>query len=171
MAFDWKATLATVAPTLATALGGPLAGTAAKAIAEAIGLSTLDEKGAEQAVLMADPATLARLKEAEMQFQTDLAALDIDLERIHAGDRDSARRREVDAKDRAPAAMSFVILLGFFAAFSAMMFVPFPDASKEALFILLGVLGGMASSITNYYFGSSTGSDLKTKIMARKTDR
>jgi hypothetical protein len=38
------------------------------------------------------------------------------------------------------------------------------------VFILLGVLGGMASSITNYYFGSSTGSEIKTKLLARKTD-
>jgi len=28
----------------------------------------------------------------------------------------------------------------------------------------------MASAITNYYFGSSVGSDLKTKLMARKSD-
>jgi hypothetical protein len=168
---DWKSTLATVAPALASALGGPLAGAAARFVAEAIGLPDLDEKGTEQAVLMADPLTLARLKEADLKFQEAMRGLDIDLERVHAGDRDSARRRQTDANDQTPALMGVAILAGFFAAFAAMLFVPFPDASKEALFILLGVLGGMASSITNYYFGSSTSSDLKTKIMARKTDR
>lgn len=167
---DWKKTLGTVAPALASAIGGPLAGTAMRAITEVLGLPQDDTAGAEHAILAADPSTLARLKEAELTFQREMAALDVDLERIHAGDRDSARRRQVGTGDRTPALMGGFILLGFFVAFAAMLLVPFPDTSKEALFILLGVLGGMASSVTGYFFGSSSGSDLKTKILSRKTD-
>lgn len=170
MTFDWKSTLGTVAPVLASAIGGPLAGTAMRAITDALGVPASEPERAEQVILTADPATLARLKEAELTFQQSMAALDVDLERIHAGDRDSARRREVDARDRTPAVMGGFILLGFFSAFAAMLLVPFPDTSKEALFILLGVLGGMATSVTGYFYGSSSGSTVKSKLLARKND-
>jgi UDP-N-acetylmuramyl pentapeptide phosphotransferase/UDP-N-acetylglucosamine-1-phosphate transferase len=110
------------------------------------------------------------LKEADLAFQEAMRGLDIDLERVHAGDRANARQRQVETKDGTPAVMGYIILLGFFCLLFSMLFVSFPTGSKEALLILLGVLGGMASAITNYYFGSSVGSDLKTKLMARKTD-
>ena len=40
MDFDWKSVVGTVAPTIATALGGPLAGVAVSSLAAAFGLSS-----------------------------------------------------------------------------------------------------------------------------------
>jgi len=170
MSFDWKATLATVAPTLAGALSGPLAGTAMLAITRALGLESRENGGIVEAIQHADPVILAQLQEAEHQFQKDMNELGVNLEKLHAEDRENARSRQVETKDWMPALIGGFILVGFFAAFGVMLFVPFPDSSKEALFILLGVLGGMATSVSNFYYGSSSGSDLKTKLLARKTD-
>jgi hypothetical protein len=171
MSFDWKSTLATVAPKLATALGGPLAGTAATTLSAALlGEARPDTQEVEAIIQQATPETLATLKAAEQAFQSDLKALDIDLERIHAGDRSDARRREVAIKDQVPALLGGAVIVGFFAAFAATLLVPFPEGSKEGLFLLLGVLGGMATAVINYYYGSSSGSDKKTVLMMRKTD-
>jgi len=169
MAIDWKATVAAVAPTLATALGGPLAGTAISILSQRV-LGTGDITDADLGTVIsgADPEVLARIKEAEIQFQQTLASLDVDLERIAADDRDSARRREIETGDHVPAVIGSLVLLGFFVAFAALLFFPLPDGSKEALYILLGALGGMATSVVSYFFGSSAGSAQKNKLLSAK---
>lgn len=55
MSFDWKQLVGSVAPTIATALGGPLAGMATKAIASAIGC---DEADVEEVLKDATPNNL-----------------------------------------------------------------------------------------------------------------
>ena len=93
---DWRKTLATVAPAIATALGGPLAGVAVQMAGKAIGLSDgCTESDVEAAVLSGNPDVLVRLREVNAQFEKDMAALGVDLERIHAGDRDSARQMAI----------------------------------------------------------------------------
>ncbi len=93
---DWRKTLATVAPAIATALGGPLAGVAVQMAGKAIGLSDgCTESDVESAVLSGNPDVLVRLREVNAQFEKDMAALGVDLERIHAGDRDSARQMAI----------------------------------------------------------------------------
>ena len=93
---DLRKTLATVAPAIATALGGPLAGVAVSMAGKAIGLSDgCTESDVEAAVLSGNPDVLVRLREVNAQFEKDMAALGVDLERIHAGDRDSARQMAI----------------------------------------------------------------------------
>ena len=93
---DLRKTLATVAPAIATALGGPLAGVAVQMAGKAIGLGEGATEGdVEAAVLSGNPDVLVRLREVNAQFEKDMAALGVDLERIHAGDRDSARQMAI----------------------------------------------------------------------------
>ena len=93
---NWRKTLATVAPAIATALGGPLAGVAVQMAGKAIGLGEGATEGdVEAAVLSGNPDVLVRLREVNAQFEKDMAALGVDLERIHAGDRDSARQMAI----------------------------------------------------------------------------
>jgi len=167
---NWKDTLATVAPTLATALGGPLAGAAARMVAEAIGLPEHDDGGIEQAVLMADPATLARLKEAELAFEKSLKELGIEKERIYAGDRANARQRQVETQDRTPHQLAWAILFALFCVIGILAFVEIPPGSKETFVMLAGSLSTIAGMAATFFYGSSSGSDLKTKLLARKTD-
>ena len=73
-----------VAPTLATALGGPLAGAAVGMLADKLGVP---EKTVEAvtAALVSNPANLEKLKEMELEFY-----------KIDAQDRNSARNREIE---------------------------------------------------------------------------
>ena len=166
---NWIDVVRTVAPTLATALGGPLAGTATQAISNAVfGKSETDSTALESVIQSASPEILGRLKEAEMNFKHDMGQLEIDLERVHAGDRDSARKREAAVQDIAPITFGSLILIGFFGAFAASLFVTPPEASRSALDIMLGYLGGMASGVAAYYFGSSVGSKQKTDLLGKR---
>ena len=59
-----KGVVGAVAPTLGTALGGPLGGAAASMIADALGCDN-DEKSINKALQSATPDELAMVKEAD----------------------------------------------------------------------------------------------------------
>jgi hypothetical protein len=168
---DWKATLGTVAPTVATVLGGPLAGVAVGMIAKALGMGPgATEQDLEQAVLGATPDTLLRLKEVENQFTLEMERLGVDVEKIHAGDRSSAR--ELAKTNMTPQiVLSFVFIGGYFAAIFALHGVLFQTAEINdqiiALFgALIGVFTRELSGIMQFWFGSSSGSTKKTDHIA-----
>lgn len=164
----WKELVGAVAPTLATALGGPLAGMAAKAVSTALlGKDTATADELEYAVANAGPDALLKLKEAEQSFQARMRELDIDLERIHAQDRDSAREREAKTGDSfTPRALAIAVTLGFFGVLAVLLTHGKPQAGGDALLVMLGSLGTAWTSIIAYYYGSSAGSKAKTDAMA-----
>lgn len=169
MSFDWKSLVGTIAPTLATALGGPMAGMAVKAIAGGLlGDENATEKDIALAMANATPDDLLKLKEADQSFALEMEKLGIDLERIAAGDRDSARNREIATKDNAPKILAGVIVTGFFATLATIAFVPIPTEAQQPINILLGSLTALLIQVGNYYFGSSAGSKEKTKQLADK---
>jgi len=84
--------LSSVAPTLATALGGPLAGLAVKSLSKALlGAEDFSEEAVMDAMATASPEQLAAVKKIDADFKVQMKALDIDLERIAVDDRKSAR--------------------------------------------------------------------------------
>ena len=117
---DWKKIISSVAPTLATALGGPLAGTATKYLTSAL----LDDKDQdlEDVILSASPEKLAQIKEIEAKFKTDMKKLDIDIESLAVDDRKSAR--QLAAKNMAPQiTLSFLFIFGYFLLFGSCFLV------------------------------------------------
>lgn len=163
-----KDILGAVAPTLGTALGGPMGGMAGKMIADALGVDNSDQAISE-AISNATPEQLAQIKKIESDFKVQMKALDIDLERIAASDRDSARRREIETGDRIPAIIAILTMVSFFAYIAAVTFVPAArDADIGFINIAVGWLGGTASTVVAYYFGSSSGSDKKDRILGEK---
>lgn len=163
-----KDILGAVAPTLGTALGGPMGGMAGKMIADALGVDNSDQAISE-AISNATPEQLAQIKKIEGDFKVQMKALDIDLERIAASDRDSARRREIETGDKIPAIIAILTMVSFFAYIAAVTFVPAArDADIGFINIAVGWLGGTASTVVAYYFGSSSGSDKKDRILGDK---
>ena len=166
MSFDWKSIVGTVAPTLATMLGGPLAGMATKALSDSLlGKPDGTEKEIAAAITSGGPELLSKLREADQKFALEMKKLDIDLEKISSDDRDSARKREIAVKDKTPAVIAMVSFMGFFGVLAALMFRDIPVGAKDSLLIMLGTLGGIVTSIVAYYYGSSSGSAAKSKAM------
>jgi hypothetical protein len=160
MAFDWKTFIGNAAPMLATALGGPLAGAAVATLGRALGLgdAPTDEE-LSAALVTANPDTIAKLKQAELDFQARMAELGYknvaDIAKIEADDRDSARKREIEVHDWTPRALAFLITFGFFALIATLALIPFPEGSKEPLLILFGALSGAFGNVIGYYFGAT----------------
>lgn len=168
---DWKKILATVAPTIATALGGPMAGFAMHTVSNAIlGHENGTEDEIASAISISGPDALLKIKEAENAFAIRLKELDIDLERIGVDDRSSARERESKTGDsntlRVIAAMvvgGFLICVWFVLTGQAKGLSD--PAIAATIGTLIGYVSAKADQVVSYYFGSSRGSQLKTDAM------
>jgi len=169
MSFDWKSLVGSVAPTIATALGGPFAGMAVKALSnEVLGEgeagSQADLESKLSKAMEMDPEVMLRVKEAEIKFKTRLKELDIDLEKIHAQDRGSARKMAASTT----LAPQLVLATIYVLAFGMILYVVF--TGKVALSTdqqvmanyLLGILSAGLVQIMNFFYGSSAGSKEKT---------
>lgn len=168
MDFDWKSLVGTVAPTIATALGGPVAGLAVKALSSAIlGKDDGDQTEIAAALKGATPETMLALKKADQDFAARMKELDIDVYKLDAQDRDSARSMQRDTRSPVPPAIAVLVFVGFFGILGALMFVALPPESADPLKIMLGALGALVGQIANFFFGSSSDSRKKTDLMSQ----
>jgi hypothetical protein len=160
--------LQTVAPTLATALGGPLAGVAVKTLSSALlGHEEGNEDDVKAALEKATPEQLAAVKQIDADFKVRMKELDIDLERIAAADRDSARKMQVSTQDWVPRMLALLITVGFFGILTWMLLHGMPQNGTEALLMMLGALGTAWTGVINFYYGSSAGSKEKNALIGK----
>lgn len=169
---DWKKLVGTVAPWIATALGGPLAGAATKAVAEAVGLgadATSDDIAATLAG--ATPDQLLALKNADHEFQLRMQELGFKnietLKQLDVENTKDARAMQTSTRSRIPAILATIITVGFFAVLIGMMSGNLHPTEQQALLIMLGALGAAWGSVVNFYFGSSNSSQNKDAMIYR----
>jgi hypothetical protein len=164
--------LGQIAPTIATALGGPLAGMAVKTLSTALlGHDGGSEDDVQAALTSATPDQLTALKKIDADFKAHMKELEIDLERISAGDRESARQMQTATKDWTPKALAMFITFGFFGALLWLMVFGMPSTGSEALLMMLGSLGTSWTGVMQFYFGSSAGSKQKTDALTAKVNQ
>jgi len=159
--------LKSVLPTIATALGGPLAGVAAGFVADKLGLSDKTVEGVTSLIAGAPPEQLVKLKEIDTEFKKFTLNLGIRLEELENADRDSARKREMAVKDNMPAILATVITIGFFGTVAYLMRFGFPEGNKDVLIYMLGSLNTAWLAAMAYYFGTTKSSKEKDKLIAR----
>lgn len=164
--------LGQIAPTIATALGGPLAGLAVKTLSNVLfGNEEGTPADIVQALQGASPEQLVALKKIDAEFKLKMQELEIDLERISAGDRDSARKREMALADMTPKVLAASITVGFFGILFWMFIYGVPKNGNEALLLMLGALQTAFTGVIAYYFGSSAGSKAKNDLLAQRDDK
>lgn len=170
---DMKSILATVAPWIGTALGGPLGGMAVTAAADALGLSDKTEAAIKSALGGATPEQMLALKQADNDFSLKMQALNFDsVEKIASlgnADRDSARNREIQVKDLTPKILAYLVTAGFFGMLAAMLFKIIPNENRDILNIMLGALSSTFTAVVSYYYGSTRGSEAKSALLAQST--
>lgn len=168
MNFDWKAIVRAVAPTIGTALGSPLAGTAVKYLAETfLGKPGASEEEVALAMQQLTPEQLITLKQLDADFQKTLIQAGIDFERIAAQDRASAR--ELAKMDNRPHIWLSAIYTGGYFGFLFMFFTGKMVLTTDMLGLANGlilVLTTTQATITAFWFGSSSGSKAKDAHLA-----
>lgn len=175
-----------VAPALATALGGPLAGAAVSSIASKV-LGNPDASADEVASALAGPMTpelRAKIVDAETtlkiesrKLDTEDRRIDADVEKRYLDDVNDARKAH--GHDRDIMVMGASVLIGWLLITGATLFglyeiliggIKVVDVGIVAtVFTVLGSTVGYVSNsaqqVLSYYFGSSRGSAQKTAGM------
>jgi hypothetical protein len=145
-----------IAPTIGTALGGPLGGAAMQTISAVLGVEPEPKKIAA-AMSQATPEQLAEIKKAELDFEARMKELDVDVFRLETQDIQHAR--EVHKGDWTPRVIALACVLFFGGYIFSVTFMP-PEANSEAVInLVLGYLGGVVSAIVSFYFGASQNKD------------
>ncbi len=158
---NWKKVLGGLAPTIATAIGGPFAGMATRFVSEALLGKPDGDDRAINSYLNANPDKIIDLKIAELAFKKELDDNEIDLAEIDAQDRENARARQIALRDKTPNYLAYLLSFMFAAALTGLYFVTIPDANKATIYLMLGSLGTAWIGAMVYFHGSSAGSKAK----------
>lgn len=154
---DWKKIVGSVAPTIATALGGPLAGVATKFLAEnLLGDSGKGVEDIEKYISGATPEQLVQMKQIEAQFKIEMKKADIDVQKLAVDDRKSAR--ELFKINVWPQIiLSSVFIVGYFGILWLLFggTIVLDTSIRDMAGILLGVLTSGIPMILRFWFGGS----------------
>lgn len=155
-----------LAPTIASAVGGPLVGLAYEAVAKALGTTPDDaQKMLATGKLTADQ--LASIQQAEIALKAQAQSMNLDFARLTNDDRKSARDLQSTTRSIIPPALALLVTIGFFGILVGMMTESFK--TSEALMLMLGSLGTAWTGIIAFYFGSSAGSQAKDSLIHKST--
>jgi len=158
---DW---LKTSAPTIATALGGPLAGMAVSAVAKAIGCEPEEVQDVISSGKL-DATQVAAIQLAELELKKQAQSMNLDFAKLIAEDKKSARDMQIATKSWIPPVMAVGVTCGFFGILFGLMYGQIQHAPQ--IDIMLGSLGTAWTGIISFYFGSSAGSQAKTELLSK----
>ena len=165
---DW---LKTIAPTIATAMGGPLAGMAVDAIGNALGMKDATKDQIKD-LLSSGTLTsdqMASIKQADASLKVRMKELEIDMEKVHAGDRNSAREMAARTGDVwTPRIMALVVFIVWGAVNYKLFNGTINGDMRELVARALGTLDAVLMAVIYYYYGSSSSSAAKTEAMQGK---
>ena len=157
---NYKDIIAQVAPSIASAIGGPLAGKATDILLQVFGVK--EEAELEDAVKSATPEQLAILRQQDNEFK--LAYLNAEVK-----DKQDARNMQNTALQQDDKfAKRFVYYFAIFWSVVASLYIGFitfgdiPQTSIRFADTILGfLLGTIVTTIIQFFYGSSFGSRLK----------
>ena len=140
-----------IAPTLATAVAGPLGGMAVSALASKFGVADSVESVAK--AIAGDPQAAQKIAELELEYA-----------KLDAADRDSARKNEVSLatsehtpmlnKSVTPILALVVVIAWGLIQYHLLTHIV-PDIMREIIIRVLGTLDGALVMVLSYYFGAS----------------
>lgn len=168
--FDWKGLVRKVAPTVATALGGPLAGVATSALSEILLGRSDGTEGEIETVLASGKLTgeqIVRMKELdnelkikEKEMGVTFAELEFKETQAYLADVQNARQRQIDLHDNIPQVILACASLVYVFQFAIFIFWHLPtDEFVRALIVRgFGTIDGVLLTCVAYFVGSSKGS-------------
>lgn len=168
--FDWKKTISVIAPTVASALGGPLAGGIVSALGDILGISEPTQDKIASAIkngqLTGDQ--IAAIKIKEMELQNEELERGFKYEDLAFRDRDSARKANVEGGVQTNVFWLSMLLLTV--CIGSECVVLFHGVPKETDLILVGRILGLLDSITllvlSYWYGTTNSSAAKNSAIA-----
>lgn len=174
---NWTDVLRSLAPTVASALGGPLAGMAVTALGNALGMDapTQEKIGKAFTDSKLSPEDIVKVKQLEMDFQkheSELGFKYAELEtkkfELEVKDRDGARQMQIATHSKMPAVLTIMVTVGFFGVLGMLFYRPDLRAN-EIMMIMVGQLSAVWATCVAFYTGTTFNSANKNAMLANST--
>lgn len=166
---DWQDTLKTLAPTVATALLGPLGGAAVSAVGAILGVSSPTQETIADIIKTGQmtPEQISAIKQLELKYQDDERERGFKYADLAFRDRDSARKANVASNMQNKIFyLSLVLLVATLGTEGYILFEGLPTGLPDIIVgRILGLLDGVAMLVLGYWYGSSSGSAVKTELI------
>jgi hypothetical protein len=164
MSANWKSIVKTIAPVLGTALGGPMAGGAIKMLTSTLlGDENATEQELESFITNANPEQLLPIKKIDNDFKLKMEGLGVDVFKLEAADRDSARAHHNDS--RMPAILCLLLTAMVACGLAALLVVVVPPNNANIIYMIFGqILTAWMASIA-YWVGTTKSSSDKNKLI------
>lgn len=167
----WTDILNTLAPTVATALLGPMGGLAVSAIGSILGIDGATQTQIKDAIESGQltPEHIAEIKKLEMSYQENEKERGFRYAELAFKDRDSARTSNVaGGTQKYIFWLSLVLLIVTLGSEVAVLFFGYPSNVPDIVVgRVLGLMDAVTLMILTYWFGTSNGSSEKTKLLAQ----
>lgn len=169
---DW---LKQIAPTVATALLGPLGGVAISAIGNILGVSEATQDKIASAIQAGQltPEQIGQLKQLELQYQNEEKERGFRYEELAFKDRDSARQANVTGGTQMHLFwLSMALLVITLGTEVWVLFHGYPEGLSEIIVgRVLGLMDSVAMLVLAYWYGTTNGSAQKSVLLAESTPK
>lgn len=168
---DW---LLKLAPTVASALGGPLAGLAVSALGSALGMPEATSSKITD-LLQSGTMTgeqIAAIKQAELTLKTHESDNGFKFAELDVRDRESARAMQVATRSWTPEIISWVVILATVALEGYVLVAGLPVQVPELVAgRILGTLDAAFTTVLAFWLGSSISNRIKDATIANQAAR
>ena len=169
---DWLATLKTVAPTVASALFGPMGAVAVASVGELLGLSGATKDKISEIIQAGQmtPEQIGKLRELELEYQNNEKERGFRYAELSFKDRDSARQASVSGGTQKPLFWLSLLLLSITLGTECMvLFNGYPEGTDPLVVgRVLGLMDAVAMLVLSYWYGTTNGSAVKNELLAAK---
>lgn len=146
--------LKSLAPTIASAAGGPMAGMAVKMAANKLGLPETATANEIEDLIEREPEKAVLVKEADKDFKSKIREMEIDLESFKTEVQDRQHARETFKNDWTPKAFSMLALLLYGAYVMTVTLLPHSEQSETVISLVLGQLSGILGTCSAFFYSS-----------------
>ena len=165
---DWMSTIKALAPTVASALGSPLAGAAVSALCSIFGVADGTQDTIKTIITNGQMTAeqISKIRELELKYQSEEKERGFRYAELEVKDRDSARQMQTATQSKMPAVITILVTFGFFAILSLLFFHP-ELKGNEIVMIMVGQLSAVWASCVAFYVGTTYGGQKKTDLLAQ----
>ena len=185
MAFDWKATLRVVAPTVASVFGTPVMGLGVKYLLDGLLLpdevpNTPEAQEAKLAAVLqsATPELMLKIKERDQAFQLEMRKLDIQASVNETQDRDSARKLAAVDSEHVAAKLTYFVAGSFAATLVCIGILAYAQPNASPSPYIAGLVGTIVGAVisefkqmTAFHFGKNSSSARTQEMLYQSTPK
>jgi len=148
--------LKSLAPTIASAAGGPMAGMAVKMAAQKLGMPDATANEIED-LIEREPEKAVLLKEADKEFKDRIREMEIDLESFKTEVEDRKDARVKFSGDLTPKVFCILALILYGAYVMTVTILPHDQNDETIISLVLGQLSGILGTCAAFFYGGSNG--------------